>query len=97
MDKKGICERIETEILELLNDSELNIEEIIYVVGRLVVDAGASIEGIKETITAEIYEQYKGRQTIGNALICMGCDILGWIKVLEEEKKKDEEKDGKAD
>lgn len=71
------CQQVEDEILDALNESQLNLKELLYVLAHTIVDIGGSLERINGMIDANTARRrFAESPTIGNALLNMGLDIL---------------------
>ena len=77
------CEQIETQIIQILNNSELNLRELVFVLANLLVDTGGSLEGTDIVLTAEnVQRLYLEKPTLGRAMMCMGMDVMiDWLEV----------------
>ena len=71
------CSSIESALLESLQEQEMNLRELLITVGMLLIDTGASIEGVQETLDIEsIWRMYATEPRLGHAMMAMGADII---------------------
>ena len=79
------CEDAEQKLLDILNDSELGLKELVWVVGRMLIDLGASLEGTtdKPISLEQAFKIYTENPTIGNAMVSSGADMHRWLDILD--------------
>jgi hypothetical protein len=82
------CERKESQILDIFNEGhDLNLRELIFILGQLLIDIGGTLEQIDEKLTCnDMWRRYAVNPTLGNALIAQGADILyEWVRIPQNE------------
>jgi hypothetical protein len=79
------CERVEQEVLDILNKSKLNLMELILVLAQTLIDVGGTLEGVKDKLSYnDMWRRYATEPTLGNALMAQGTDILhDWLRIPE--------------
>lgn len=79
------CERVEQQIIDVLNSSDLSLRELIFVLAQTQIDIGGTLENVGEALDIDsMWRRYAVEPTLGNALMAAGSDMLTeWIKVKE--------------
>ena len=79
------CEAVEQKIIDILNSSNLNLLELIFVLAQTIIDVGGTIEGINKKLTyTDMWRRYATEPKLGNALMAQGADILhDWLRILD--------------
>ncbi|RLF68168.1 MAG: hypothetical protein DRN26_00430 [Thermoplasmata archaeon] len=77
------CEDTEQQILDILNQQQLSLRELLFVLACLFIDIGGSLEELDEMLTRDdMWRRYAIDPTIGNTMIALGGDILyEWLEL----------------
>lgn len=77
------CEETENRLLQAINESNLNLRELTFVLAHLFIDIGGSLEGNDTVLTQTVIRRmYLEEPTLGRALMCMGADMLAdWLEL----------------
>lgn len=86
MDQK--IEKILKKILKVVNKADLNVPEIITLIGRICLSVGASIAKRTEDppTLAELTTTYHQSPTVDVALMLQGYQMFKWVESLKETK-----------
>jgi hypothetical protein len=81
-----LCEKAEQMLIDILNNSRLNLRELVLVLAQTLIDVGGTLEGVEDKLSYnDMWRRYAVEPTLGNALMAQGTDILhDWLKVLEK-------------
>ncbi|MHA2069739.1 MAG: hypothetical protein ACXABY_35700 [Candidatus Thorarchaeota archaeon] len=81
------CERVEQRMLDILNNSDLNLRELVFVLAQILIDTGGTLEKVGDKLTYnDMWRRYATEPTLGNALMAQGTDILhDWLKIPEKD------------
>lgn len=84
--REALCEEVEAKLLKILNESDLTLRELIYVIGLMLADVGGSLEGVKEKLSYDtMWRRYAVEPTLGNALMGFSGDIFcDWLRIKED-------------
>jgi len=79
------CERVEQQIIDALNGSDLSLRELIFVLAQTLIDVGGTLEGVDCKLDIDsMWRRYAVEPKLGNALMANGSDMLReWIKIEE--------------
>ena len=76
------CEKVELDIIKILNGADLSLRELLYVLAKVIIDIGGSLEENTPISREDIIRRYMVEPTLGNTMLALGSDILfDWIYV----------------
>ena len=85
------CEVAEQRILDILNESDLGLGELLFVLAQTLIDVGGTLEGVNEKLSfTMMWRRYATEPTLGNALMAQGSDILReWLRLPEDDEEQE--------
>ena len=86
MIEQGKCEIIEDILIQELNKQPLDVKELAYIIGSLMIDIGGSLMQNLEPITYEqMRANYLQDPKLATAMMAVGADIhTDWLKIGKE-------------
>ena len=82
-----LCESTEQKLLDILNESKLNLRELTIVLGRLMIDLGGSLGGYTEAVSInDAWRRYAENPTFTHSWMSLGADLLyHWAELRDPE------------
>ena len=92
--RQEYCEETEQKLIEILNSNPgLNMKELLWCLGHLLIDVGMSLEGDTSTVDyKKIYRDYYKAPSLGKGLAAQGVHLISAF--LENSTKESEVTDG---
>jgi hypothetical protein len=82
------CEDTLDKLQKILNETKLNLSELIWTYGQLGFNIGGSLEGQSYDVE-EVMKQYYTSPRLSVALMAQGLHIQTWVNDIEEHKDDD--------